>query len=116
MSSNTKLRKIIRIVEEEAQEADPATTAAQGEAVLVLVVAGRTQNQEEIWGKWQQLMIRMIMINKLIMITVPNNQVLVFIKTITKETKTELTKVLLEVILIVRNFTIKNNEIYPNMH
>ena len=115
MSSNTKLRKIIRIVEEEAQEADPATTAAQGEAVPVLVVAGRTQNQEEIWGKWQ-LMIRMIMINKLIMITVPNNQVLVFIKTITKETKTELTKVLLEVILIVRNFTIKNNEIYPNMH
>ena len=77
----------------------------------MLVVAGRTQNQEEeIWGKW--LMIQMNMISKLIMITVPNDQVLVFIKTtITKETKAELTKVQQEAPM-VRNFTIKNNEIY----
>ena len=93
--------------------ADPATTAAQGEVVQLLEAEDRTQNQEEIWGN--QLMIRMIMINKLIMITVPSDQVLVFIKTLTKENQTtELTKmvVLLEA-PIVRNFTIKNNEIYP---
>ena len=76
----------------------------------MLVVAGRTQNQEEeILGKW--LMIQMNMISKLIMITLPNDQAQVFVKTttITKETTTEFSKtvVLLEA-PIVRNFTIKN--------
>ena len=54
-------------------------------------------------------MIRMNMINKLIMIIMPNDQIQAFINiTITKETTAERSKV----DLLVRNFTLKNNEIY----
>ena len=51
----------------------------------------------------------MNMINKLVMIIMPNDQVQAFINiTITKETTAERSKV----DLLVRNFTLKNNEIY----
>ena len=61
-------------------------------------------------------MIRMNMINKLIMIIMPNNQdqVQAFINiTITKETTAEHSKVTVED-RTVRNFTLKNNEIYDS--
>ena len=59
-------------------------------------------------------MIRMNMINKLIMIIMPNDQVQAFINiTITKETTAEHSKVTVED-RTVRNFTLKNNEIYDS--
>ena len=59
-------------------------------------------------------MIRMNMINKLIMIIMPKDQVQAFINiTITKETTAEHSKVTVED-RTVRNFTLKNNEIYDS--
>lgn len=85
---------------------DPATTAVDEAAA-----ATRIRNQEDIWGN-KLNMIRTS--TKLIMITAPRDQDLAIITkaAITKETNTEPTgtAVLLED-PIVRNFTIKNNEI-----